>query len=192
MNIDFPSERVIEDYVFAKIQETRECPISGNCVDLCLRQHEIKGYGIADLINISIDPWSVDVTVVELKNEILKESHLSQISRYMTAISRQLRRYQRHSTRSINVFGQLAGPFSLEANDMVFLLEQIPSISVYALSLTMAEGFQSKEISSGWHRTTENLLGAKPLVRRAYELGHLEMPPKENVLAAKFSGRGFN
>lgn len=192
MSVSFPSEKAIEDYVYAKIAQTDVCPISGSQVDLCLRQHEVKGYGITDLIKISADVWSIDVTILELKNEILKESHLSQLSRYMAGIRRQLRRYEKRSSRVITVRGELAGPVDADANEMVFLLDQLSCISIYKLSLSMDDGFKSEEISGGWFKKSENLKAAKPIARHLFNAGLLDLPQKSNVMELNFSGRGVD
>lgn len=188
MQIDFPSERIIEDYVYSEIKEYGVCPIAGDLVSFCFRQHEITGYGIADLIKVQVTDSHILVTVLELKNEWLKEAHLSQLSRYMTGIGRQLQRYARFSPRPIRVLGELAGPFDASANEMAYLLSRLSGIAVYGLSLSMADGFSAEEVGTGWYRKSENLKGAKPIARKIFESGLLHARPKTNVIEADFGG----
>lgn len=185
--ISFPSEKVIEDYVYDYITSNSCCPISGDGVDLCLRQHEIKGYGVTDLIKISITDGFLHVTILELKNEPLKESHVSQLCRYMAGASRQLKRYRKRF--NVCLHGELAGPFNLNTNDVCYLLDSVPSISAFSLELTMESGFDANEIGSGWHHRNENKLGAKPIARDMFDKGYFHN--LGSVKATKRRSLGF-
>lgn len=167
--IDFPSEAFIEDYVTAYIREHKECPISGECVHRYYRQYEIKGYGIIDLIKLSFDEDSCTVTILELKNEPLKESHYSQLARYMAGANRIKERLLiKYPHARIYIAGELAGPYDISKNDLVYLNQLCEDINIYDLSLLMSEGFAAQHISKeGWHNTSENLSKSDGDIREA-------------------------
>jgi len=173
MNIEFPSEKIIDDYVYSKIMAEQFCPVAGEHVQHCVRQHEIRGYGITDLIKILRYGNQLEVTILELKNEPLKEAHISQLARYMVGLRRQLRRYANsgHVPFDIEVRGELAGPLDVGRNDFVYMLDIIEDITVYDISLTMEDGFCSNMVNAGWHNNSEDLLGAKPIIRQLHSRG---------------------
>lgn len=189
--VNFPSEKAIEDYVFEQISDTGLCPVSDEHVSHVFRQYEIAGYGIADVVKVQVMPEAVVITILELKNENLKEAHLSQLSRYMIGLKRQLRRYMRRSRKHfvIEVLGELAGPFEA-STDFVFLLDQLESISVYSLSLSMKSGFRSEWVSDGWHKKGENLKGAQNLARAIWPAICDAQTPPSNVVQLAGEGHG--
>tara|TARA_A100000171_G_scaffold14637_1_gene13010 strand:+ start:2605 stop:3192 length:588 start_codon:yes stop_codon:yes gene_type:complete len=167
--IDFPSERAIEDFVFHQIEQEGLCPISGEQVDLCLRQHEIKAYGRTDIIKLYWSPGLLEIVILELKNKPLCELHLSQLARYMVGARRQAARYQkRFPNYEILVRGQLAGPFEKGLNDIVWMLECIEGIEFYALTMDMKTGFRSESLEQGWHKTQEDLQGGKSVAKHVF------------------------
>lgn len=172
--IPFPSEKFIEDYVFESINENAQCPVSGQDVDYVLRQHEITGYGVSDLIKICVRDSNIYITVLELKNEPLKEAHLSQLARYMRGIQRQLHRYQKIGYQ-IHIDGELAGPVrSDKDSDFVFLIGRLTDISVYKIKLSMAQGFEAERVSTSWFNSSENLSGAYPVIKDLINSGILD------------------
>lgn len=167
--VPFPSERVIEDYLWEVLTATKVCPITGCKVASSYRQLEIKGYGITDLVIVTESSSSITVRVIELKNETLKEAHLSQLARYMTGLDRYLEKYSEMAARSGRVLyirGVLAGPFDLRSSgDFPYLLNQIHNIDAYSLSLTLEEGFECSCLSDqGWHRKNEDPSSIRPYV----------------------------
>lgn len=168
MNIDFPSEKTIEDYIWSKLQDGICCPISGERYDFCMRQKEIKGYGVTDIIKVQACESIISITVLELKNEFLKESHISQLYRYMTGIRRIADMYSRRikDCPEIHIHGELAGPFNKDRGDFVFLLQGLSNITCYELSIDFDSGFKSEEISDSWSNKSEKKLSYKKEVRR--------------------------
>lgn len=186
-NVNFPSERFIEDYITHQLESTGLCPIDLIEVDNFVRQHEIKGYGRTDLIKFRKSPGLLEVIIVELKNEPITEMHLSQLARYMVGARRQAARYQRRFPGyEINVRGQLAGPFDPSIGDFVWLMDVIEGIEVYSLSVCMSDGFRSEEITSGWHKKGEDLKGAKPIAKL---IGQDVITFEKAVLAFEAQGR---
>lgn len=167
MKVEFPSERAIEDYVWKQLENGQPCPISGDAHNFCLRQKEIKGYGVTDIIKIDVSDEGVRITVLELKNEELKESHISQLYRYMTGIRRVARLYSKKiiGCPDIEVVGELAGPFNPNRGDIVWLLQSLDDVTVYDISLSFEHGFKAEEVSKGWHKGDENILAYKDEVR---------------------------
>lgn len=179
--VNFPSERAIEDFVFHQIEQGGVCPISGEQVDLCLRQHEIKAYGRTDIIKLCWSPGLLEIVILELKNKPLCEAHISQLARYMVGARRQAERYQRRfSHYEISIRGQLAGPFEKGLNDIVWMMECIEDIELYALKMDMKTGFSAESTGQGWYRTQENLKGGRPIAREVfYEIADLERAASE-------------
>ena len=189
-DLDFPSEKFIEDYVEHCIAHTETCPIDGEQVSYVLRQHEIKAYGRTDIIKLRVSPGALDIYILELKNEPLNELHLAQLARYMAGAKRQAERYQnRFPDYLIEVHGQLAGPFVPGANDFVWMLEQTESIDAFALSISISEGFVSEEISRGWFKKNQDSQGGRKIAKIvAPEIFRLEaaieeMERKERIAA---------
>lgn len=171
MSLEFPSEKYIEDYVWQSLQAERYCPVSDEHFDLFLRQKEIPGYGITDIIKIAaFNTGEIDIRVLELKNEPLKESHVSQLYRYITGVRRIAERYMRLTDcPEISVRGELAGPFDKSRGDFVYLLQAIRDIDIYDLSLSMSSGFKSELVGDSWFNASEKLTGHKALVRQIAE-----------------------
>lgn len=168
MNVSFPSEKAIEDYIWSKLDDGEPCPLSDEHFSMCLRQKEIVGYGVTDIIKIGVYPGEVEIVVVELKNEHLKEAHISQLCRYITGIKRVVRLYEQKHKDGPNIIvrGELAGPFKKDRGDVVWLIESLENITVYDVSMSMDSGFEAKEISKGWFRSNEEKLGYRDITRQ--------------------------
>jgi len=190
MNVEFPSEKAIEDYVESKILKDRICPISGDEVDELIRQHPIEGYGAADIVKMSFGPQVVVITVLELKKETLKEAHLSQLARYMRGIERQATGYMK-KVRGLEVYvqGELAGPFDPAANDLCFLSERLDDIDIFQVELSMDHGFAARPIGSGWYKAAESRMQGRALARIAYPHLRAIQDAEDAIFSAK---RGEN
>lgn len=170
MKIAFPSEKVIEDFVCQTIDEDQMCPVSKSRVSGYVRQHPIVGYGISDVIKFEIEDGEIILTVLELKNSNLCESHICQLSRYMTGLKRQVRRYERRLKTSIYVYGELAGPIASNPGDWVFMADLLrDDISIYDLCIDVGSGFRSTKMDHNWFSKSEDLSGGKRLARECYD-----------------------
>ena len=167
-SLDFPSEKFIEDYLYAEMNGQMRCPVSGDGVDFVFRQLDLGGYGVTDIVRVGLSKESVAVTVVELKNENLKPAHLAQLCRYVTGLQSLAYKYRRAG--NIVVKGELVGPVDVDnENDLVFLANQInPNILIRKISLTMSDGFVSSDIGRQW-RKTSGFGNKKNMVRAIYE-----------------------
>lgn len=191
MNIEFPSEKAIEDYVEGKIVDEKVCPISGEDVDEAIRQHPIDGYGTADIVKRSFHPQVAVITVLELKKETLKEAHLSQLARYIRGIQRQANGYMRkvHGLE-VCVHGQLAGPFDPAANDLCFLSGRLDDIDIFQIELSMDDGFSAKPVGTGWHKTNEKRMQGRTLARIAYPHLRAIQDAEDAIFSARGGGNG--
>lgn len=177
--VPFPSEKFIEDFVVWKIESDGACPVSGMEVTFFQRQFEIFGYGIADIVKLEVvqnigEPSTAKITVLELKNEPLKEHHLSQLTRYMRGLDRQAIRFRKLGI-DVQVFGELAGPLQVDkAGDLLFMLGYLKNIDVYGLSFVMDGGFRAEEMGHTWHKTVENLNAARPIASELLRAGYFE------------------
>lgn len=154
MRIDFPSEKTIEDYIFESIKQDGACPLSGDAADRVWRQYEIPGYGIADIVKVWLIPNGIELTVLELKNEPLKEAHVGQLMRYMRALEKVA---ERASGTSVTVRGELAGPLDPQKGDLVYMLPYLPrQISVFEIFLSMDCGFVANPVGTEWHSVKES------------------------------------
>lgn len=169
MRVPFPNEETIERFVAEQIDTNLHCPISQEDVFDYVRQHSIQGYGVADIIKIHATKDRAWLTVLELKNKPLNETHLTQLTRYMVGLKRQARRYEDRFDIKFDIYGELAGPLN-PGGDFVFLAEHLSDeISVYELSLHMDRGFTSEPVCRGWFNTNEDLAGGKKLARLCFD-----------------------
>ena len=189
--LPFPSEKAIEDYVFDCIKIMNRCPIDNGQYEFVFRQVNLGPYGIADIIKVQIPlnktyvPDGLYITVLELKNETLKPSDVAQLSRYMAGMTKILEPYKRRLEKKtgfgIWIYGQLAGQFDKDANDLPFLLDLLnEEIDVYDLSMTYGSGFLSKMINKGWSRKIPKQRPLKDLVREVFN--HVKSLEKEKHL----------
>lgn len=171
MEVQFPSEQFIENYIEKRITEDGCCPASGMEVDLHFRQLEIKGYGISDLVKVEYSEGHIDVTILELKNRQLKESDISQLARYMRGLERLLTKYQRRFRNfSFGISGELAGPLDVQSTDFVFIIGRLEDITVYGLELSLDHGFKSTEIGSDWFNHGEDWKSTRAAAREVFNL----------------------
>lgn len=196
MNINFPSEKAIEDYIWNKLSNDECCPLADEKYDFCLRQKEIKGYGVTDIIKFSVSTDEIIITVLELKNEDIKETHVSQLYRYMTGVKRVARLYRRKikGLPRIIVRGEIAGPFNRDRGDILWLVEHLDDVDVYSIELDLDDGFKAEQVSEGWYKLDEKRLSYRDVVRDisdALVTAHYveskiaQMAPPKNVVNMK-------
>tara|TARA_B100000678_G_C18228596_1_gene509843 strand:+ start:5133 stop:5762 length:630 start_codon:yes stop_codon:yes gene_type:complete len=90
--ISFDSEKSLEDFIFSYHQKTGLFVFDKEKYDICLRQVNLGGYGIADLVFVDLE-WSngpdspiFHFNIVELKNDKARLKDFSQVCRYRTGI----------------------------------------------------------------------------------------------------------
>ena len=189
---EFPSEKALEDYVWSQIADQSHCPIADDSVHFAYRQMPIPGYGVTDIVKVSVFPQRTDITVLELKNEPLKESHLSQVARYMRGLERWSERYQQiFPNHQINITGELAGPLKPDSNDLVYMSGQLEAISIFDVGVSMEHGFHSEIVGDGWFQRDENLKGGKDLARVAFEFWKKQKAAFESFDSLEFPMEGI-
>lgn len=159
MDIKFPSEKEMEDYIWTRLSEDGVCPVSGRTANFYFRQKDIKGYGVTDIVKVRCRKNKIIITVLELKNEPLKEAHVAQLCRYMNGLNRIADYYRERRQRcpEIVIKGELAGPFEKNRNDLVWLVDHMPEITLYNVSISIDSGFCSLPIQKGWYRGDEEV-----------------------------------
>jgi len=170
----FPSEKIIEDYVFYQTSKYGECPITETYPSKVYRQLKLGAYGITDIVKIFVEPDRINVVVLELKNEPLKAAHLSQLCRYLTGVKKLCQRYKRLATNGdwlpVYIHGELAGPLEPNRDDFVFLANYLhENITIYDISLTMDCGFRAKNIGREWINEGDDFNSLKDVVREVYD-----------------------
>ena len=166
-SIDFPSERVLEDYIFGEIIGGRECPISGHVSSLGFRQFHLGDYGIPDILKIRHQDGTIEITVLELKVETLKATHLAQLCRYVSGVESLVSRYK--GRFNIKVVGELAGPLDT-SSDFVFLCNHIGDhITIHDMSLTFDLGFKSTQAANTWGVIGGTAGDSKEFAREIYD-----------------------
>ena len=170
--IPFPSESAIEDFIYKKIVTERFCPVSSMDIDYILRQPRLGAYGIADLIKIVLtrNPYetTLDIVVMELKNEPLKPRDLAQLTRYMSGVKHMVSSYCSRMNIGLAISGELVGTGFEE--DFVYILEHLTDdIDCYTLNITIEEGLDVNLLESGWYKTASNRRDVSKVVREIYE-----------------------
>jgi len=143
MSIKFTSEKELENAIFNSAEFlSHELGISENAQ--FFRQFSLPGYGVIDIIAITVGPGVTLIDIIELKNEPLKLHDAAQLSRYLNY-------FEEFSDTSIfQICGHLIGPKTYPtANDDVFLMQSLTKISVYEFNVSIAEGFILSSIE-GW------------------------------------------
>ena len=169
--IPFPSESAIEDFIYKKILTEQCCPISEDAVAYILKQPRLGAYGIADLIKIDFEhnPFekSLELVVVELKNEPLKPRDLAQLTRYMSGVNHMMASYCSRLNIDLTIRGELVG-IGYDG-DFVYMLEHISDyIDCYTLNITIENGLEVKKLGDGWYRTDSNKKDISKMVREVY------------------------
>lgn len=158
------SEEELEDYLF-EVANTGRNPIDAPGV--CLRQVNLKGYGIIDLLYVNVSHeegpdgsgFHVDITIVELKKNHVDLSALGQICRYRQGMERYLGHFMRKEKEWItsNIYGILVG-IDYADGDICYAVDSIRWLQTYTYSLSLEDGAEFKE-SVGWFNESEDFKG---------------------------------
>ncbi len=153
----FDSEKELEDFIFEYIRENQCCPVTGDCVDLLLRQTNLGSYGISDLIKISFDAENeICVTVTELKKEEITIDSVVQVVRYSEGIKAFISKCFPSKMDRISVFAELIAPSIASNSDVGFLINSIDHLNVYTVHCDILTGFSSEDRSLGWYKVNED------------------------------------
>jgi len=139
------------------------------------RQVNINGYGIIDLIHISLDlPEEafgypeIKITIIELKKDQVDIKALEQISRYRTAIVRYISKILDVSKKKLvfKVDGLLIGKGINEQGDFVYLLNNIEWLRLLLYSIDLDSGLTLTEEEFGWFAVKEDFSSLKECLPR--------------------------
>ncbi len=151
--IHFDSEKDMED-MFMKYDE-HLCGLLGLGECVSFRQVTLGDYGISDILLIDKDfpvrnkKKTVFVNLVELKNDKLSHSHISQCARYGEFFKELNERQEEyHFQFRASLICLKTFPIN---NDLVFLAQSIEWLDFYELSIVPDEGV-SLNIVGGWKR----------------------------------------
>lgn len=165
--ISFDSEKCFENFIIEEFNKENICIIDDVEYQECISQFDTKSYGIPDLVFVGYELdmdengepiEAARVHVVELKNEQIKLSHISQIARYKT--------YFERAFEGINVSLQfsLVVPKGIEnVDDACWIVNQLDGIDVCEFFLDPSSGIDFK-YSNGWHRSSEDFSPALNLI----------------------------
>lgn len=164
--IKFESEKCLEEFIANCFSDDSICIINDESYQNLSQQFDTGCYGIPDLVFYSEDSEFIDaetevihkrIHVVELKNEQIKMSHISQICRYKRYFERAF------DIDDVEMQFSLVVPEGVKNNDdVIWVIDQLNDISVYEFHLNPKEGIKFVE-SSGWYRKGENFSKALSL-----------------------------
>lgn len=179
MNIEFPSEEIIESYVHEQVSKGYPCPITDEEYQASFRQVSMGRYGRADLVRVQeIGCDTQLIQVVELKNFPLKASDICQLCRYMRAIETAMAEYMGDG---FEVSGILAGPIDAKTSELSWIIDELTNIDLYNISCSLEHGFRAELIPEGWHYRGEDLSGLSVISETAIQNCSV-MPPKRLAL----------
>jgi len=162
----FEDEKELEDLIVSFHAKKKFSPVTDEGYHKFLRQVLIKGYGVADIVAFDVfcDPGGVQIRVVihELKNRLLNEKDVSQISRYFVGVTRYFEKnygvdfcggheYEGPEI-TISIKGALVGS-GYDGGDVCFLVDTIPWLDCYHFVLDV-DGVKFEE-SRGWYKKDE-------------------------------------
>lgn len=153
------SEKELEDYIFKKYNS-----IDGLSGDYIIRQFSLKGYGILDLLIIDYEFGCPTYKIVELKEGELDEKSISQISRYIRGLERNIDKIKKQipiendknnefSWTFPRVEGILIGKEFL--GDSCYIADQAEKISTIFYSISLESGLSFDFNTSGWFNKNE-------------------------------------
>lgn len=157
--IKWESEKDFENFIVECFATDGFCIVDDEHYQNMSQQFDTCGYGIPDLVFYSQDVEHIDdkttvthnrLHVIELKNEPIKLSHISQIARYKRYFERAL------ESHDVEMKFSLVVPESVKGNDdVVWLLDSLDNISVMEFTLDPKEGIKFDK-SIDWYKVKEN------------------------------------
>ena len=132
--------------------------------DVLLRQFCISGYGVADLVKVSVAPGyngrknipELNITVMELKKDEVKLDAVGQICRYRTGISRALDKMRNRNGNILFTYeieGILIGK-EYDSGDVCYVVDNTDWLSTYTFDISLSDGI-SFSSDAGWYSTKE-------------------------------------
>jgi RecB family endonuclease NucS len=152
--IIFESEKELENWICEMMDVNNTCPITGNEIITYKQQYKIGNYGIADIIQVkkTNEDDVFDVTIIELKKEIITKSAVLQIARYMKGINEYVNHYlklKHPNIKQINTNFILVAPEIDLTDETTYLIDACNSLSFYRVKYDLHEGVVFNE-EHGW------------------------------------------
>lgn len=148
----FETEKEMEDLIYSYWENIGIVPIDKTPYDILLRQPNIPGYGVPDLIGISHDISCVRVRIFELKNTKLIYDNVGQICRYYRGIERYFKKF--YPNVDLQLSGVLVGTGMSLSNDFCYLQTYIDWLSIYIAEVNM-NGVKFVLDEKNWYATSE-------------------------------------
>ncbi|MAF36162.1 hypothetical protein CL622_03535 [archaeon] len=182
--IKFENENALEDCICQMIDDDGVNPINGAKVFYYERQVQLGSYCIADIICLEEVVYFGNrvgfyITVIELKNEILKPIDLGQLSRYLTALQNTEEGLlsQEFCTRGILLTKKLTNKNACDP-DLYYLLNlDLNDIEMYEFTLDPNSGVEFNK-SGGWHKTEDKKMKLEEFGNKSFEIA-LDAAEKE-------------
>ena len=158
----FEDEKEMEDIVFQAMRDGR-CLCTGEIYSHVFRQFEIKGYGVIDILCLSLakscTTINVDIHIYELKNANINHQAIMQIARYKQGVERYIKNQfvttaKRKQAANVNIYGHILGLGYASQEDICFLVDSIPWLDCFFCAITKDGVFFKK--SSGWYNKAED------------------------------------
>jgi hypothetical protein len=159
--ISFDSEKALEDALYEKLKGGYN-PISDTHHDHVIRQFNIAGHGIVDLITVQVmndpivnGPTHLSIDLIELKNTKIKSEHIGQIARYRSAFRRAIDDGY-FEFFEVEVSCILVGLKTFpDETDLVYQIQESEWLSVNEMSISFDEGIKFHEVSN-WRSARED------------------------------------
>lgn len=158
--IKFSSENDFEMFLYNHFLETSESLVDEKKFQHCIRQFNAGAYGKPDLVYFTkLDDdiakaigHEYEISVIEIKNEPIKNSDVSQICRYKTGFERSF------DCSDVEISFSLVVPKGSIKNhsDICWTIENLSDVHVYEFDLDPREGIKF-DLSYGWMKTDEDI-----------------------------------
>lgn len=156
------TEAELEQYIFDTFGTDFEWDCSDG--DVLLRQFCIAGYGVADLVQVSIVPAfygrknipKLNITIMELRKDEVKLDAVGQICRYRTGISRALDKMRNRNGNILFTYeieGILVGK-EYESGDVCYVVDNSSWLSMFSFDISLSDGI-TFSYEEGWYSTKE-------------------------------------
>ena len=154
------SEKELEDYLFSHNGENAGIPAEG----ILLRQVNIEGYGVMDLLHIEFSPDvdgmpNVYIKIIELKKDVIDSNAIGQICRYKKGVERAFElfskgKHGKHFKR-VEIEGMLLGRSINDNNDVGHTIDAIDWLTCKTYSLSIVNGIEFED-HANWYRVLED------------------------------------
>lgn len=147
------SEKELEDYIFKNYKNIEY--LNG---DFIIRQLNIKGYGIIDILIIEIIENYPIFKILELKQDKIDHKAIEQICKYINGFKRNLEMNEYIGKNNVsfeNLEYYLIG--QRLSNNCGFLTDNIENLKVITYKVDLEDGISFNNNNNGWYRSSEKI-----------------------------------